>query len=264
MMNFLISLPDNTSLSDFKVVEVEHPKGKSVTFLTRENELFELHHFESKRGAYSCFVKEENETTVHSLAVLKAVKYDIIFLLIPILEKLETKGKVSIADLEMPENLRSVAMSKHNQEKMEKVFETKKLEDDLYIQLKRDKLMEYLKTKCDLLITQIESSKILDGSGPQRIKSYAAHLIKDCLSKDNAKFLDEALGIQKDELKENQPPAKKSKSAGGEPTEDYSKGEDASKPKAEIKLSKSQKDLAKAAKGTKSISSFFTPKKKSN
>jgi len=32
-------------------------------------------------------------------------------------------------------------------------------------------------------------------------------------------------------------------------------------PKAEVKLSKSQKDLAKAAKGTKSISSFFTPKK---
>ena len=44
-----------------------------------------------------------------------------------------------------------------------------------------------------------------------RKKSYCAHLIKDCLSKDNAKRLDDVLGINQEEQKENQPPTKKLK-----------------------------------------------------
>ena len=48
---------------------------------------------------------------------------------------------------------------------------------------------------------------------------------------------------------------------GGEPAEDYSTGASSVALVAEVKLSKAQKDLKKAAKGTKSIASFFKAKK---
>jgi len=162
----------------------------------------------------------------------------------------------------MDDTLRTIATSEKHEKRLEEVFETKKLDDKLYIKFNRSKFMDYLKAKCEVLTEKVRVSNILEGSGPDRLKRYSAHIIKDCLSKENAKLLDEVLGLQTD--KENEPPAKKAKKEGvaEEPSEDYSKGEMATKVKAEVKMSKSQKDLAKAAKGTKSISSFFTPKKK--
>lgn len=261
MKNCLLSLPQNTSLAEYEVIELVHPKGRRVSFLSRNDEFYELHHFEPKRGASSCFVNYDTETKVESLGMIKVVKYDIIFLLIPVLEKLETKGKVSISDLDIPPSLRQAMMTPAQQIKLENTFEVKKIGTELYLRLDREKLMNSLKDKCDLLLAKIEELKLLDGAGDTRKKSYCAHLIKDCLSKDNAKRLDDVLGINQEEQKENQPPTKKLK-VGGDPKEDYFVSEDAAKPKAEIKLTKSQKDLAKAAKGTKSISSFFTKKAK--
>ena len=116
--------------------------------------------------------------------------------------------------------------SEKHEKRLEEVFETKKLDDTLYIKFNRSKFMEYLKAKCEVLIEKVKVSNMLEGSGRKyfiiyafyvklwfcvadRLKRYAAHIIKDCLSKENAKLLDEALGLQAD--KENEPPAKKAK-----------------------------------------------------
>ena len=48
----------------------------------------------------------------------------------------------------------------------------------------------------------------------------------------------------------------------GDPSEDYSVENGAAAPKAEVKMTKAQRDLKNAAKGTKSIASFFSPKPK--
>ena len=42
--------------------------------------------------------------------MVKAVKYDLIFLLVPVLEALESKGKISLDDLEIPQKLRQCAL----------------------------------------------------------------------------------------------------------------------------------------------------------
>jgi len=263
MKNFILSLPCGTTVSDFETIQVKHPKGREVTCFVKDHEIFELLHFEFKRGAASCFVTVDSESKVESLGMVKAVKYDLIFLLVPVLEALESKGKISLDDLEIPQKLRQCALNSKNEDKLCRVFDTKKRDDILYLRYDRNKFMEYLKSKCDELVLKVKDLKLLDGSGDDRIKSYAAHLIKDCLSKDNTKYLDEILGLRQDEQKENQPPAKKAKFDKNEtPSEDYSNGDYDSKPKEEIKLTKAQKDLKKAAKGSKSIASFFTPKKK--
>ena len=66
MKNFLLSLPVGSSVSDYSAVELSHPKGRKVSFLSKGDEFFELHHFEPKRGAASCFVEEDGNTTSKS------------------------------------------------------------------------------------------------------------------------------------------------------------------------------------------------------
>ena len=46
--------------------------------------------------------------------MVKAVKYDLVFLLVPVLEALESKGKICFNDLEMPEKLRQCALKSVN------------------------------------------------------------------------------------------------------------------------------------------------------
>ncbi|CBY38421.1 unnamed protein product, partial [Oikopleura dioica] len=82
--------------------------------------------------------------------------------------------------------------------------------------------------------------------------------------KDTTKAYEKHLGIEQSvariEAKENEPPIKRLKLEDG-PTEDYSKGSPL-KAFTEVKLTKKEADLKKASVGTKSIMSFFTPKKK--
>ena len=123
--------------------------------------------------------------------MVKAVKYDLIFLLVPVLEALESKGKISLDDLEIPQKLRQCALklvlimicqinlakpqefnflfSSKNEEKLCLVFDTKKRDDVLYLRYDRNKFMEYLKAKCDQLVLKVKDLKLLDGSGGEFI-----------------------------------------------------------------------------------------------
>ena len=56
MKNFILSLPCGSNVADFETMQVKHPKGREVTCFVRGHDLFELQHFEFKRGAASCFV----------------------------------------------------------------------------------------------------------------------------------------------------------------------------------------------------------------
>ena len=63
MKKFLISLPENTIFEEYEAIELTHPKGKTVTFLHRNGEFFELHHFEHRSGAHSCFTECDEKNT---------------------------------------------------------------------------------------------------------------------------------------------------------------------------------------------------------
>ena len=121
--------------------------------------------------------------------MVKAVKYDLVFLLVPVLEALESKGKICFNDLEMPEKLRQCALkwvngiervalilhskmcfcksilSSKNEERLCRVFDTKKLNDVLYLKYDRNKFLEYLKEKCEELVKKVKELRLLDSSG---------------------------------------------------------------------------------------------------
>ena len=116
MSKLLFALPNNGSgLDGYKTHTLTHPKGKPYTFLEKDNKIFEINHLKEKY--HSSFITSGEKTTsefpptfmgfltiilVSNPELVSVTQYDVMFLLVPFLETHSDKGKVSLADLEMP------------------------------------------------------------------------------------------------------------------------------------------------------------------
>jgi len=165
-----------------------------------------------------------------------------------------------ISEMKIPKKIKEVALSIPC-EKLEEIFnvadkETKKIQFD------QKKLFENLDKRLQKVKATISKHKIVHDSN--KVERYSARVVCDCLPKETTKAYEKHLGIDQNvaeiEAKENEPPIKRLKLDEG-PTEDYSKGSPL-KAFTDVKLTKKEADLKKASVGTKSIMSFFTPKKK--
>ena len=61
MAQLLISLPPGTKFDEFEAFQLTHPKGQEVTFLKRQNRLYELNH--RKVETNMCFVTSKTTTS---------------------------------------------------------------------------------------------------------------------------------------------------------------------------------------------------------
>ena len=68
MSQLLISLPPGTQFDQFTPLQLKHPKGQTVTFLAREDKLYELNH--RKVETNMCFSTMNDKTTSKSHFVL--------------------------------------------------------------------------------------------------------------------------------------------------------------------------------------------------
>ena len=64
MSQLLISLPPGTQFDQFTPLQLKHPKGQTVTFLAREDKLYELNH--RKVETNMCFSTMDDKTTSKS------------------------------------------------------------------------------------------------------------------------------------------------------------------------------------------------------
>lgn len=173
MAQLLISLPPGTKFDEFEAFQMTHPKGQEVTFLKRQNRLYELNH--RKVETNMCFVTSKTTTSkfraksspflnfctsVEQPEIIQATPFDVMFLLIPELVKLQEKGKVSLGDLELNKNLRSIVDALKIDD-VDKYCETSELNSQIYVKLSTEKLYEELAKRHARLFEIMNSQSIM-------------------------------------------------------------------------------------------------------
>jgi len=269
MSKLLFALPnDGSSFDGYKVHTLTHPKGKPYTFLERDNKIFELNYLKEKY--HSSFITCGDKTTISNPELVSVTQYDVMFLLVPFLEDNSDKGKISLADLEMPPVLLSTINSMNKTERkkyLDQFCDVAERGDEFYLKFNRDLFYQTLKKRHEKVLTAMEKHNLRSEHAEGARNHYAATIIGDCLSNQNAKAFYKELGLEDESELDSQPPTKKKKNNDAsaestDPTEDYSGKENTIKAIVSPKLSKKEKDLKAASKGTKSIASFFKPKAK--
>jgi len=269
MSKLLFALPNNGSgLDEYKTHTLAHPKGKPYTFLERDNKIFEINHLKEKY--HSSFITSGEKTTISNPELVSVTQYDVMFLLVPFLETHSEKGKVSLTDLEMPTVLLNIINSMDKTEKkkyLEKFCDVAERGDEFYLKFNRDTFYQTLKKRHEKVLDAMTKHSLRSEHAEGAKNHYAATIIGDCLSNQNAKEFYKMLGLEDESEVDSQPPTKKKKNNDAsaestDPTEDYSGKENTIKAIVSPKMTKKEKDLKAASKGTKSISSFFKPKAK--
>lgn len=263
MPKLLLSLPEGIcKLDEFEHCELIHPKGKKCSFFARQNKLYEINHFHQKY--HSAFVTIHDQTKVESPSLLKVTRFDVLFLFIPILETTIEKGKISLADLDLPTPLRSIMNSwKEPKIFFEKFCDATENGGELYIKINHEKLIDELEKRHKKVLEVIEKNKYLSDKGKDAKEYHAALIFYDYLSKSNGIKFCKRVGIDIEQAAP--PPPKKKKDNSGKavvPTDDYSIGKENIGIKSSKNLTTKEKQLKAASKGTKNIMAFFTPKKK--
>lgn len=269
MSKLLFALPKNDSgLDGYKTHTLTHPKGKPYTFLERDNKIYEINHLKEKY--HSSFITSGAKTTISNPELVSVTQYDVMFLLVPFLETNSDKGKVALADLEMPAVLLNIINSMDKTEKkkyLEKFCDVTERGDEYYVRFNREMFHETLKKRHEKVLDAMSKHSLRSDHTEGAKNHYAATIIGDCLSNQNAKEFYKMLGLEDESELDSQPPTKKKKNndstaEGTDPSEDYSGKENTIKAIVSPKMTKKEKDLKAASKGTKSISSFFKPKAK--
>jgi len=268
MSKLLFALPLNDEFDGYKAHTLTHPKGKPYTFLEKDNSIFELNHLKEKY--HSSFITNGQKTSISNPEMISVTKYDIMFLLVPFLEASSDKGKVSLGDLEMPPVLlKSInSMDKEDRKSyFDQFCDVAERGGEFYLKFNRELFFQTLKKRHGKVLEVMKKHELQSNKTDDSKNHYAAHIIGDCLSNQNAKAFYKEIGLEDESEIDSAPPMKKKKnndasSESTDPTEDYSGKENTIKAIVSPKMSKKEKDLKVAAKGTKSIASFFKPKAK--
>jgi len=262
MAQLLIALPDGTAFDQFTPLQLTHPKGSKCTFLLRESRLYELNHHLASTNM--CFATSGARTTIKTPEVLQLSEFDVMFIVLPALEASKERGKVNLDDLDLESAKRLKPLLARV--KWDAFCETSTVDETLYVRLDEAKLNVELERRHKRLLQAIEKNGIMSEQSQETQTYHAAKAICDCLMKKHEISFLAHLKLDDRQVDDVPPPAKKAKQSNGtaaEPLEDYSGKENVAigKP-VDAKKEAHQKKMKSAAKGTKSLMSFFTPKKK--
>ena len=254
---------DNQSTENsFKIISLKNPATKkSAKYMIRSEpkEIYELMCFSDPLRSW--FI---NESVCSNGKIYVPTKIDPLFLIIPHFEKNCSDKAIPIdhvfdddahclqdfvtsEDLELISDEKKagkICAYKYSEEKTLNWLKAKclKLEQNLMKQKKFTQLKNYIKNEKEN--TEEDSEYLI----------YAHGLISDYLSLDLSKKLGKHIGLPEDKLN------RKRKSEAIPMDENIAKKLKKEEVKTEDKTSSKAKALAKAAKGSKSISSFFTKK----
>jgi len=268
MSKLLVALPDDSGLDGYTTHTLTHPKGKPYTFLEKENQIFEINHLNEKY--HSSLVTNGQKTTISNPEFVSVTRYDVMFLLVPFLEANSDKGKVALDDLEMPPVLLNTInkMDKADRKTyLEQFCDVTERGSNFYLKLNYEVFFQTLKLRHEKVLVAMQKHSLRSEHADGAKNHYAATIIGDCLSNQNAKEFYKVLGLEDESELDSQPPVKKKKNNDAsaestDPTDDYSGKENTIKAIVSPKMTKKEKDLKAASKGTKSIASFFKPKAK--
>ncbi|XP_022107024.1 ribonuclease H2 subunit B-like [Acanthaster planci] len=285
----------NSEEQDVAFVKLKHPKtDKAAMFLfsSDDSTVHELQSFKEKHRSW--FI---NDTVQEDGSLMMATVIDPLFLILPYLEKADSRGKYMtldqiLDDVDYPQCHRLVRCSGVSD--LHCISSVRGASDVQAYRFDRDKTLDWLKAKTERLAGKLEEKEVHVTSGAHAatfVRSskgnnatkedylrYAASMISDYVTSDLSKQLFGHLGIKEvtdkktaePDTPSSEPPAKKARlsTANGEPEEDYSKnfnGNATTSEKSKPKLTAAQKALSKVDKsGMRDIASFFGKPKKSN
>jgi len=262
---------------EVRTIQLRHPRTKSAAvFLSTKTSLCEILSFQEEHRSWTV-----GQRMLADGRLVLATPCSPIFLVIPYLAKAERLVPLDqmLEDKDFPlsdEVLGHVTG-------LEVVADRKGSEDLNVWKYSEEKTLAWLKVKVEKVATLLEKQGVdttqgaaslnykAIGAQPGKVEytKYALGIVSEYISPELASALEATLGLPLEVKKEGvkrgtegqvgkEPKAKKAKLEG--PSEDYSK----SAVKAVVKEEQNakQKALAISAKGTKSISNFFTKKNK--
>ena len=157
--------------------------------------------------------------------IIQATPFDVMFLLLPELIKVQEKGKIGLGDLELNKNLRSIVDALKSDD-VDKFCETSELNSQVYVKLSTEKLHEELTKRHARLLETMEKESIMQdySAGKESFKGeisftvfsdtkkyHAAKAICDCLNKKCETEFIKHLGLADMITEDAPPPPKKSK-----------------------------------------------------
>ena len=92
--------------------------------------------------------------------IIQATPFDVMFLLLPELIKVQEKGKIGLGDLELNKNLRSIVDALKSDD-VDKFCETSELNSQIYVKLSTEKLHEELTKRHARLLETMEKESIM-------------------------------------------------------------------------------------------------------
>ena len=92
--------------------------------------------------------------------IIQATPFDVMFLLLPELIKVQEKGKIGLGDLELDKNLRSIVDALKSDD-VDKFCETSELNSQVYVKLSTEKLHEELTKRHARLLETMEKESIM-------------------------------------------------------------------------------------------------------
>ena len=92
--------------------------------------------------------------------IIQATPFDVMFLLLPELIKVQEKGKIGLGDLELNKNLRSIVDALKSDD-VDKFCETSELNSQVYVKLSTEKLHEELTKRHARLLETMEKESIM-------------------------------------------------------------------------------------------------------
>ena len=92
--------------------------------------------------------------------IIQATPFDVMFLLLPELIKVQEKGKIGLGDLELDKNLRSIVDALKSDD-VDKFCETSELNSQIYVKLSTEKLHEELTKRHARLLETMEKESIM-------------------------------------------------------------------------------------------------------
>lgn len=199
---------------------------------------------------------------------------DILLVVLPFLERLQGRGFVSLADVFDDSNLSSGTMSgpqlgllcELSKSHLPSICDVKESSGDSYFRLNDDRVIAWLEIKLKVTEEALEEGGVLGGLDDHGRKAYCLGFLGDYLDDKWITRVSERLKINQSDLSNvgvTRPPPPSSTDVvddvGKKPKVDVPKVD----PKAAAKKKQEENKAAKAAeaaKGTKSITSFFGKK----
>lgn len=275
--HILDQLLTSEEIAELSVVKIELPRKTSTFIKSSNGEILELLQFNEKHRSW--FI---DDSVSSSGKIFVASKFDPVFLFLQYLEKHCTE-KAQPLD-QILDSAAEIFLEKVNLKQLRFVADQKGPDDLKAFVFNEEKSLKWLKKKFELTKSSLVQQKIVTSgvssanfvqstlleseNDAEAIDEAALGILAEYISPELSEKLQKILGIVEKSAEASSNKRKSDNLSGGDSKrikiEEQENSLDTtntlSQPAAAVKVSSKAKALEKAAKGTKSINSFFTKK----